>query len=177
MMRRLPFGTQGSGSGGGGIIIAPPPVPPPTVCADCPTVPPIAEWADVTSLFPCVGDAPAEATVAGTIFSASPGADVSTTYTWEIDTTGMTAPHICCVVPLDLAIMAANFRFLAAAGAYIQQDPPDNGIRSPYFIMRPGESGPIQVSAYQPNTSFGDPANGMTETVQFRIVCIPVAPA
>jgi hypothetical protein len=65
---------------------------------------------------------------------------------------------------------------MAADGADIQKDPPDNGILSPFFLIRPDGSNP-QISAYQPNTSFGDPANGLLATVTFRVVCIPVEPA
>lgn len=176
-MRRVPLRNGTNGTSNGGIIVVPPIVPPPVECESCPSVPPIADWADITELFACAGVAPDEATVAANgLFTATPGADLTANYAWEINTAGMTIPHVCCVIPTDLAVFSQNFRFMAAAGAYIQKDPPDNGILSPFFLIRPDGSNP-QISAYQPNTSFGDPANGLLATVTFRVVCIPVEPA
>lgn len=170
----------GSGAQNGLIITLPPPspAPDPTVCETCPTVPPLAEWVDLPTLFPCVGSAPAEATIdsAGT-FVAAPGVDTSTTYEWEIDTTGMTLPHVCVVVPDDEAVLVDNFRYMSGAGTPIQEDPPDNSIRSPYFLLRPNEPLlPLRISTYQRGASWGDPTNGLNATVRFRVLCIPVAP-
>lgn len=91
----------------------------------------------------------------------------------------MTAPHICCLVPIDSAVLTSNFRYLYAAGQPLQVDPPDNSIVSPYFILRPGGGASQAINAYQRGDSWpGDTApNGLLETVRFRVLCLPVAPA
>ena len=84
----------------------------------------------------------------------------------------MLVPYLCCVIPVDEAALIANFRFMTAGGAPIQTSPPANDILSPYFMLRPDGSSQT-ISAYQPNTSFGDAANGLVDAVTFRVQCIP----
>jgi hypothetical protein len=97
-MRRVPLRNGTNGTSNGGIIVVPPIVPPPVE-------PPIADWADITELFACARVAPDEAPVAANgLFTATPGADLTANYAWEINTAGMTIPHVCCVIPTDLAV-------------------------------------------------------------------------
>lgn len=175
-MRRIPLQAGSVGGGNGGIIIAPPRIPPNVECPECPEIPPIAAWSDIATVFDCAGDYPAGATIANGLFTATPGVDTSTLYQWSIDTTGMLVPYLCCVIPVDEAALIANFRFMTAGGAPIQTSPPANDILSPYFMLRPDGSSQT-ISAYQPNTSFGDAANGLVDAVTFRVQCIPVDPA
>jgi hypothetical protein len=172
-MRRIPLARTAAGSGNGGIIIAPPPLGDPP--ADCPTVPALAQWQDITEVFPCTGNSPAEATIAAGLFTATPGADTSTLYTWDIDKTGMVVPYACIIIPTNQAIFEANFRYFSAANAAIQA--PITDIVSPYFMLRPDGNTTDQMYGYQPNTSFGDAGNGLTDTVTFRVLCIPIDPA
>lgn len=175
-MRRFPLNAGSPSSSNGGIIIAPPPIIPPAPPAACPTVPALEAWQDLTDVFPCAAVSPADASIAGNVFTATPGADTASTYNWSIDVSAIDVPYLCVLVPSDEAIFEANFRFLSAAGLTIQA--PVFDIVSPYFILRPDASTPSQsISAYQPNTSFGDASNGLAAVVTFRVLCLRIDPA
>lgn len=173
-MRRIPLNPVAPGSGNGGIIIAPPivPVVPPV---NCPTVPPLEAWQDLTDAFACAAVAPANASIAGNVFTATPGADTTSIYDWSIDVTTLDVPYVCIILPSDQTIFEANFRFMSAAGTTIQA--PLYEVVSPYFILRPDPLTTSQsISAYQPNTSFGDASNGLAAVVTYRILCLRIAP-
>lgn len=145
--------------------------------AACPTVPAIADWQSVTLVFPCTPAFPAQATIAGDVFVATPGPDLTTVYAWDIDLSSMTVPHMCVIQPEDPATFVAQFRGVYAANMPISSFN-DGSVLSYFFMMRPDDpilSGVAQVSTYQRHIP-DDPANGLTATVRFRVLCIPIDP-
>lgn len=156
--------------------VAPPsndgPIPP-----TCPTVPPIADWTSVTNVFDCSALLPAGASLVDDVFIAAPGADLTAAYLWNIDLTGVTLPYMCKIVPEDVAVFVAQFRGMTAANMYIS-DFNTGAVDSYFFLMRPGDpnlGGAAQIATYQRHVP-DDPANGLTATVRFRVLCIPIDP-
>lgn len=178
-MRRFPLGAPNTSAGPNtGIIIAPPLVPGCPPAPNCPTIPGLAEWLELPSVLDCEPISPAQATIAGSVFTSTPGPDLTTTYQWGVDVSAIEVPYMCCVVFVDEAVALANIRSMIANGSYIQtQEPPYAAITSPFFVLRPGDFSPAVISHYQRNTSFGDTDNGLLATVRFRVLCLPVEPS
>lgn len=180
-MIRYPLGPPGVPPGAnGGIIVAPPPLPgaaPPTgPCPPCPPFPPMGEWQDLPNVLTCSAVEPAGASIDGVRFIATPGDDLTAAYTWMIG--DFAEDLLCRLVFEDEAVAAENFRGMNGFSSYFQQPPPDNGISSPFFMIRTLDwSEPTYIIAYQRGESFGDASNGLLAAVRFRILCIPVAAA